>query len=58
MLKREGYWKRFEKTGDVRDYLNYTACTAETFSEDEVEEDGWNNHHERDGAVCHADRGI
>ncbi|MBQ9119093.1 MAG: hypothetical protein IJY09_03425 [Lachnospiraceae bacterium] len=25
----ESYWKRFEKTGDIRDYLNYTACTRE-----------------------------
>lgn len=55
MLKREGYWKRFEKTGDVRDYLNYTACTRETFPEDEVKDDDWNNHRERDGAFCHAD---
>lgn len=29
MKKWESYWKRFEKTGDVRDYLNYTACTRE-----------------------------
>lgn len=29
MKKRESYWRRFEKTGDIRDYLNYTACTRE-----------------------------
>ena len=33
MKKWESYWKRFEKTGDIRDYLNYTACTKE--NEDE-----------------------
>ncbi len=29
MKKRESCWKRFEQTGDIRDYLNYTACTRE-----------------------------
>ena len=29
MVKNEEFWKRFEQTGDVKDYLNYTACTSE-----------------------------
>ena len=50
MEKREDCWKRFERTGGVMDYLNYTACTKESFpDEDEVEEDDWNGHRERDG---------
>lgn len=24
------YWKRFEQTGAIEDYLNYTACTSES----------------------------
>ena len=60
MEKWEGYWKRFEKTGGVMDYLNYTACTKESFpdDEDEVEEDDWNDHREWDGTVGHADGRI
>lgn len=23
------YWEKFEKTGSISDYLNYTACTVE-----------------------------
>ena len=26
MGKQENYWRRFEQTGGVLDYLNYTAC--------------------------------
>lgn len=55
MLKREGYWKRFEKTGDVRDYLNYTACTREMFLEDEERDNDRDNYRERNGIVIHAD---
>ena len=29
MVKAQEYWKLFEQTGDIRDYLNYTACTSE-----------------------------
>ncbi len=59
MEKREDCWRRFERTGGVMDYLNYTACTKESFpEEDEVEEDDWNGHRERDGAVGHADGRI
>ncbi|MDD5937222.1 MAG: hypothetical protein PUC65_16925 [Clostridiales bacterium] len=25
----EESWERFEQTGDVREYLKYTACTSE-----------------------------
>lgn len=29
MMKSLEFWKIFEKTGEIRDYLNYTACTSE-----------------------------
>lgn len=29
MVKNEEFWKVFEQTGDIKDYLNYTACTRE-----------------------------
>lgn len=33
MMKAQEYWKQFELTGDIRDYLNYTACTSEGIRE-------------------------
>lgn len=31
-MKREekDFWKRFEKSGAILDYLSYTACTSES----------------------------
>ena len=29
MMKNEEFWKKFEQTGGVREYLDYTACTSE-----------------------------
>ena len=29
MVKNEESWKRFEQTGAIKEYLNYTACTSE-----------------------------
>lgn len=29
MMEALEYWNIFEQTGDIRDYLNYTACTSE-----------------------------
>lgn len=29
-MKNNEYWKRFEQTGAISDYLNYTACTSES----------------------------
>lgn len=28
-MNNQDYWKRFVKTGNIYDYLNYTACTRE-----------------------------
>ena len=28
-MNDQGYWERFVTTGNVYDYLNYTACTKE-----------------------------
>lgn len=30
MMESKEFWKKFEKTGDIRDYLNFTACTSES----------------------------
>lgn len=32
-MKNNEYWKRFEQTGAITDYLNYTACTSESASQ-------------------------
>lgn len=43
-MRNQEYWKRFEKTGYISDYLNYTACTAEDCTRqiaNEVEEGGF-----------------
>lgn len=32
MRKEENYWRRFEQTGGVLDYLNYTACAKEPYA--------------------------
>lgn len=29
MRNNYDYWEKFAKTGNIFDYLNYTACTAE-----------------------------
>ena len=29
MMEALEYWNIFEQKGDIRDYLNYTACTSE-----------------------------
>lgn len=38
MQKKDNYWKRFERTGGVADYLNYTACARECSDEPEEED--------------------
>lgn len=32
-MRNKDYWERFEKTGNILDYLNYTACTAEELNQ-------------------------
>lgn len=29
MVKNEEFWEKFEQTGAIQEYLNYTACTSE-----------------------------
>jgi hypothetical protein len=29
IMEFDFYWEQFEKTGNISDYLNYTACTSE-----------------------------
>lgn len=64
-MKNDEYWKQFEKTGDVLDYLNYTACTCEetmlytSLAINESKEGDYYadiNYGDRNGFVGHADR--
>ena len=32
-MRNNDYWEKFTKTGDILDYLNYTACTAEELNQ-------------------------
>ncbi len=32
-MKNKDYWERFAKTGNILDYLNYTACTVEELNQ-------------------------
>lgn len=50
-------WKRFEGSGDIMDYLNYTACTSEeslTSNTKEGERGGNTDYDYWNGVGCHA----
>lgn len=48
-MKNNDYWKRFEQTGAISDYLNYTACTSESANQNiELE---MNTGSDREGGV-------
>ncbi len=32
-MRNKNDWERFEKTGNILDYLNYTACTVEELNQ-------------------------
>jgi hypothetical protein len=59
-MKNQEFWERFEKTGNILDYLNYTACTSEECSKyksPEKEEGGYSGdrfNYGGDGIVSHA----
>lgn len=53
------YWDKFSKTGNVFDYLNYTACTLENSTESDLENNeegglGVDNYTNRDSNSYHA----
>ena len=59
-MKYLEYWEKFIKTGNVYDYLNYTACSLETSEGFVIEESskggyGDNNDFNRDSINSHAD---
>ncbi|HHT97545.1 MAG TPA: hypothetical protein GXZ90_06595 [Clostridiales bacterium] len=65
-MKNRGTWKQFERTGDILDYLNYTACTCETSTNTEQ---GYNankvgdynvdvDSSDRNGFISHANWGL
>ncbi|MFU0827170.1 MAG: DUF4240 domain-containing protein [Lachnoclostridium sp.] len=63
-MRNEKYWERFEKTGNIMDYLNYTACTAEELHQllsVDIKEGGDNDDNSLsngDGFIGHAYRGL
>ncbi len=32
-MRNKDYWEKFTKTGNILDYLNYTACTSEELNQ-------------------------
>ena len=55
------YWKEFEKTGNITDYLSYTACTSEESQHNnkkEGEHGGETNNRHRNGISLHAHWGL
>lgn len=67
-MKNNDYWKRFEQTGAIADYLNYTACTSESAIQNiEPEADDGSggeggvrgrSKYNRHGIVCNANRRL
>ncbi len=63
-MKNKDYWERFAKTGNIFDYLNYTACTAEDCTQllsGENKEGGYSddgNLSDGDGLIDHAYWGL
>lgn len=67
-MKNNDYWKRFEQTGAISDYLNYTACTSESANRNiereiytgSVREGGVRgcSKYDRDGIVSDASRRL
>lgn len=55
-------WKQFEKTGNIFDYLNYTACTCESsmngqtklYNENKEGDNNIRHNCNRDNSVFHA----
>jgi len=63
-MKNLEHWNRFEKTGNISDYLNYTACTAEDCTRQivkENEEGGYGGDRidcDGNGLISHANWGL
>ncbi len=63
-MRNPEYWKRFEKTGNISDYLNYIACTDENCTRhmaEEEEEGGFGGggiDSDRDSVIRNADWGL
>lgn len=58
------YWERFERTGNIKDYLNYIACTSEESmvqQANRIEEGGCLRDSiisNRNGFISHANWGL
>lgn len=63
-MRNYDYWEKFAKTGNILDYLNYTACTAEELNQllSIADEEGGNSDDgslsDGDGFIDHAYWGL
>lgn len=56
-MENSYYWERFKQTGNITDYLQYTACTDEesqSYHKKEGERGGSTTTSDRDGVIRHA----
>ena len=60
-MEYQDYWKAFERTGSIMDYLHYTACAKDELAagmvEDRREYEGGADI-DRDGDIVHPHRRI
>jgi hypothetical protein len=63
-MRNKNYWEKFEKTGNILDYLSYTACTVEELNQllSIDNKEGGNNDDSslsnRSGLIDHANWGL
>lgn len=57
-MRNEESWNRFERTGAIKEYLNYTACTNEKPFERKKENNDYDpdSYSNRDSASNNANR--
>ncbi len=58
-MENSYFWERFEHSGNIADYLKYTACTKEnvlngTSDSKEGRRGGFTDYGNRNGVGCHA----
>ncbi|WMJ90034.1 hypothetical protein [Anaerocolumna sp. MB42-C2] len=63
-MRNKDYWEKFTKTGNILDYLNYTACTLEELNQllsiniEEVEYSDDSSLSDGNGFIDHAYWGL
>lgn len=56
-MENSYFWEKFQQTGNITDYLNYTACTSEESQQIGNEEGDFGGNpcdSTRNGVSCHA----